>query len=80
MTGADGEGARVQLGSQVRFREASGEWRTVQIRDDANWTYDMLAAESPLGRALMGHRVGEEVEVHLAASLPTRRVTIEAIE
>jgi transcription elongation GreA/GreB family factor len=70
----------VQLGSQVRFREASGERRTVRIRDDANWAHDMLDAGSPLGRALMGRGVGEEVEVHLAASLPTRRVTIEAIE
>ena len=81
MTSQGGEGLPiVQVGSQVRIREANGEGRSLRIRDDANWSPGMLDPQSPLGKALIGRHVGEEVEVHLASSLPTRRVTIEALE
>lgn len=70
----------VHAGSLVRIREAGRELRAVRIRDWEAWTHDGIEANSPLGRALMGRHEGDEVEVELAACLPTRRVTIEAIE
>jgi transcription elongation GreA/GreB family factor len=36
--------------------------------------------DTPLGKALMGARVGETVEVTLHVSLPVRRLTILGIE
>lgn len=54
----------------------------VLLRGDGteSWATDSLSADSPLGRALLGHRVGDEVEIALHAAIPTRRLTIEAIE
>jgi transcription elongation GreA/GreB family factor len=66
--------------SLVRVRESGRAARTVRIRDWEAWTPDGIEADSPLGRALMGRHVGDEVEVRLADSLPVRRVKIEAIE
>jgi transcription elongation GreA/GreB family factor len=72
----------VRPGSRVRYRTAGGEHRVVSIRYDEpeSWAADSLSADSPLGRALLGRRAGDEVEVVLHAAIPTRRVTIEAIE
>jgi transcription elongation GreA/GreB family factor len=70
----------VRQGSRVRIREAGGDARTIQMRDDTAPTHDSLHPESPLGRALMGHHPGDEVEVVLHEGLPVRRVTVEAIE
>ena len=72
----------VRPGSRVRYRTAGGEQRVVLIRseDPESWAVDSLSAGSPLGTALLGHRVGDEVDVVLHAAIPTRRVTIEAVE
>ncbi len=81
---ADGarDGPIVRLGSRVRIRENDGESRIVPIRGDepGSWATDSLSADSPLGAALLGRRAGDEVEVAMHASIPVRRVTIEAIE
>jgi transcription elongation GreA/GreB family factor len=63
----------------VRIREVDGEAQTVEICDRAPRPTSHHPA-SPVGRALMGRRVGDEVDVHLAGGLPVRRVRIEAIE
>jgi hypothetical protein len=72
----------VRLGSRVRIRYDQGQSRTVLIRtgEPQAWAVDSLSADSPLGTALMGHHAGEEVEVVLHPSIPSRRVKIEAIE
>jgi transcription elongation GreA/GreB family factor len=44
------------------------------------WIKDSISGNSPIGAALLGRQVGEEVEVFLHASIPVRRVTIEAVE
>jgi len=36
--------------------------------------------DSPLGRALLGSKVGDEVVVRLSPALPNRRLTIMAVE
>jgi transcription elongation GreA/GreB family factor len=72
----------VRAGSRVHIRESDGRARVILMRsDDAEeWAVDSLSTNSPLGLALMGRHVGEEVEVNLHAVIPVRRVKIEAIE
>lgn len=70
----------VRPGSRVRFREAGKEPTTVSIRSERAWTYDSIEPGSPLARALMDHKVGDEVELRLAEGVPTRRLIIESIE
>jgi transcription elongation GreA/GreB family factor len=82
VTRPPGEVGTVRQGSRVRIREGNRDARTLQIRDDAApaYVYDGLHPETPLGRALMGRHVGDEVEVVLHEALPVRRVTVESIE
>ena len=70
----------VQRGSRVRVRAANGEPETVHIRDESAPPAGSINPDSPLGSALMGHHIGDEVEVVLHELLPVRRLTIEAIE
>lgn len=72
----------VQPGSRVRIRDGDAQQRVVLIRgDDAeSWAADSIHADSPLARSLLGHRAGDEVEVHLHPEVPIRKVTIVAIE
>jgi len=59
MTSADG---MVLVGSHVRVRGSEGEDEfTIVLDCDADATADRVSAESPCGRALLGHRVGEHV-------------------
>ena len=52
----------VRLGSRVCVRDVDGqvEFRIV-APDEADIAEERISAESPLGRALLGRRVGEEV-------------------
>ena len=70
----------VRQGSRVRIRDANGQENTVTIRDDTAPTYTSIHSDSPLGKALMGRRVGDQVAVRIARSLPERTVTILAID
>jgi transcription elongation GreA/GreB family factor len=72
----------VRAGSRVRIRESDGRERMILMRDDDEeaWAWDSLSTNSPLGAALLGRHVGDEVEVDLHAVIPVRRVRIEAIE
>jgi transcription elongation GreA/GreB family factor len=52
----------VHLGSRVRIRDADGEaefW--IVPPEDADVAQERVSAESPLGRALLGRRLGDEV-------------------
>jgi transcription elongation factor GreA len=55
-------GGLVRIGSRVCVRDSDGdaEFRIVEPRD-ADAVAERLSAESPLGRALLGRRVGDLV-------------------
>jgi transcription elongation GreA/GreB family factor len=76
------EATVVRPGSRVHYRDNDGKARVVLIRSEESesWPADSLSANSPIGAALMGGRVGQEIEVILHASIPVHRVKIEAIE
>jgi transcription elongation GreA/GreB family factor len=52
----------IRIGSRVRVQDGDGteQFRIVEP-DDADATADRVSAESPLARALLGRRVGEQV-------------------
>lgn len=59
MTSAEGV---ILVGSRVRVRGSGGEDEfTIVLACDADATADLVSAESPCGRALLGHRVGDRV-------------------
>jgi transcription elongation GreA/GreB family factor len=72
----------VRQGSRVRFREEDGDEHVLLIRGEpADWSpAGSISPDTPLARALMGHRVGDEVEVHVHPVVPVRKVTVLAIE
>ena len=55
----------VSMGSTVRFSEDGGEAETYRIVGpaEANPKAGTVSYESAMGKALLGHRVGDEVEV-----------------
>jgi transcription elongation factor GreA len=59
MTSTDGV---VRIGSRVRVRDSDDEDEfTIVHHSEADAGTDRISAESPIGRALLGHRVGERV-------------------
>ena len=59
----------VKIGSTVVVQEASNKPETYTIvgAAEANPKQGLISNESPLGQALLDHRVGDEVEVHAPA-------------
>lgn len=52
----------VRVGSRVRVSDADGEDEYTIVADcEADAFADRVSAESPFGRALLGHRVGDRV-------------------
>ena len=52
----------VLVGSHVRVRGSEGEDEfTIVLDCDADATAQRVSSQSPCGRALLGHRVGERV-------------------
>lgn len=72
----------VKPGSAVRVREDGGLERIVRIRSDAReaWAADSISANTPLARALMGHKPGDVVEVQPHPVLSVSSIVIVAIE
>ena len=70
----------VRLGSKVTVRSKGGEKENYAIvgSAEANPSEGKISNESPVGKALMGKRVGDEVEVRAPAG--TRKMKIIAIE
>ncbi len=56
---------RVAFGSTVHLREVGGETAVYQLvmPEDADPTKGMISTASPIGRALVGKEVGDEVNV-----------------
>ena len=74
-------GDTVGLGSRVRVRDAEGEeydW-TIVGSAEANPAEQKLSNESPIGRALMGHKRGEIVSVDVPRG-PKKKLKITKIE
>ena len=56
------DGSRVRIGSRVRVRDVDGEAEFAVVGpEDADAIAERVSAESPLGRALLGRRLGDEV-------------------
>ncbi len=56
------EASLIQMGSRVRIRDADGEAEFCIVpSEDADVAEQRVSAESPLGRALLGRRLGDEV-------------------
>ena len=54
--------SRVRIGSRVRVRDVDGEAEFAVVEpEDADAIAERVSAESPLGRALLGRRLGDEV-------------------
>jgi transcription elongation factor GreA len=52
----------VRIGSRVRVRDADGDAEfSVVPHHEADCMADRVSAESPLGRALLGSRAGDQV-------------------
>jgi transcription elongation factor GreA len=69
------EDVRVRVGSLVRVQDGldEDEWRIVP-RDESDPTNRLISEDSPMARALLGHRVGERV--HVLAPANRRHVLI----
>ncbi len=81
IVGERGDGQRVQLGSTVEVRNlASGALMryTIVGPAEADSKAGKISSASPVGRALLDRREGEEVEVEVPAG--TLRLRIERIE
>jgi len=68
----------VQIGSRVRVREVDGDMEfTLVSPEDADLATKQFSAASPMGRALMGRRPGDEVRFHTPGG--TVSITLMAI-
>jgi transcription elongation factor GreA len=58
----DTSDAVVRVGSRVRVKDVDGEDEFILVPpEEADIVVDQVSAESPLGRALLGRRVGDRV-------------------
>jgi transcription elongation factor GreA len=76
----DGSEGVVSLGSKVTVKESGGKPEVYMLvgAAEANPKEGRISNESPLGRALLGRRVGDEVKVSApAGTLSFRVVAIE---
>ncbi len=72
------DGNEVRVGSRVRVRDADGEDEfTIVPECEADACADRVSAESPFGRALLGHHVGEQVRFRAPGGI--MRVTVVAV-
>ncbi|HWO72628.1 MAG TPA: transcription elongation factor GreA [Dehalococcoidia bacterium] len=70
---------RVQLGSKVTVVEQDGKTReyTIVGAAEARPAEGLISNESPVGRALLGKRVGDEVQIQVPKGL--LRLTVTAV-
>jgi len=70
---------RVQLGSKVKLQDGDGKAMeyTIVGAAEARPTEGMISNESPVGRSLLGKRVGDEVQIQVPRGV--LRLTITGI-
>ena len=62
--------SQIRVGSLVRIRDGDGEAEFHLVPDeDADIAEERVSAESPIGRALLGHRSGQEVRYRAPGGL-----------
>jgi transcription elongation GreA/GreB family factor len=62
----------VRMGSRVRVRDVDGEAEFAVVEpEDADAVAERVSASSPLGHALLGRRLGEEVRFRAPAGVLT---------
>jgi transcription elongation factor GreA len=62
--------AAVRIGSRVRVRDADGDAEfSIVPAEDADCMADRVSVESPLGRALIGRYVGDEIRFRAPAGV-----------
>ena len=72
------DGGTVELGSTVRVRDTDGEHEhTVVARATSGTAPGCVSVGSPVGRALLGRRAGDEVEVQSPGGV--RLLTVVAV-
>jgi transcription elongation factor GreA len=64
----------VGLGDRVRVRDVDGDHEHTVVDRGADVARGLISADSPVGRALLGRRCGEEVTVQTPGGV--RRLTI----
>ena len=71
------ERGRVFFGAWVEIEEEGGERRELRIvgPDESDPAEGLLSMESPLGRALLGKRVGDEVQISVPRGVMKMTVT-----
>ena len=68
----------IELGSRIRLRDSEGEHEhTIVARLTTSAPLTCISVASPVGRALLGRRTGEQVEVHTPDGI--RALTIVAV-
>ncbi len=68
----------VRVGSRVRVMDADGEDEFMIVADyEADALADRISAESPFGRALLGHRIGDRVRFRAPGGIMA--VTVVAV-
>lgn len=70
--------SKVQLGSFVELKSESGQKKELQVVGtvEADPLEGKISDESPIGKALLGRKVGEEVEI----TTPSETVTYHIVE
>jgi transcription elongation factor GreB len=71
---------RVYFGARIRLQDERGGQRTHRIvgPDEFDMGTDYISMDAPLGRALLGRRLGEQIALELARG--TERYTILGID
>jgi transcription elongation factor GreA len=71
-----GKNDKVQLGSHVELKSKAGKTKQFQVVGtvEADPLEGKISDESPIGRALMGKRLGEDVEIVTPADTTTYKV------
>ncbi len=73
---SSGNGSKVRLGSKITLEGQSGKKKEFQIVGtvEADPLEGKISDESPIGQALMGKKVGEEVEIKTPAETTTYKI------
>jgi transcription elongation factor GreA len=69
--------AKVQLGSKVKLKSDQGKTKEFQVVGtvEADPLNGKISDESPIGKALLGKKVGEDVEIKTPIETATYKVT-----
>lgn len=69
--------SKVQLGSKVKLKSADGKTKEFQVVGtvEADPLAGKISDESPIGKSLLGKKVGEEIEIQTPAETAAYKIT-----